>query len=121
MYKGEFKFNIAGVERGFKFGTLSEALFCERESITPKQLRQRISDDDPYIDIDYAYYAACAYCRIKGINVEFTKDEVSCWIDEIGKQRFTDMIVESFKTFVPKNVSPPKEGEPQTIGDGKSS
>lgn len=120
MYKGQFKFDIQGSERGFKFGTLAVALFCKQEGITPKDFQQRINDGDPFIDIDYAYYAAVAYCQINKKDVDFTKEEVSCWIDEVGSSRFAEMIVESFKTFVPKNVIPPKEGE-QMNGAGKTS
>lgn len=121
MYKGQFKFEIDGKERGFKFGTLCNALFCQGENIKPIEISHRIDNDDPMIDIDYCYYAALAYCKLNKINVDFDKDEVSCWIDEIGKARLAEMFIEAFKTFIPKNASPPMTGEAQQMnGVGKT-
>lgn len=120
MYKGEFEIEVGGKKRGLKFGTLANAMFCESEGLKPKDIQQRVEEDHPFVDIDFTYYAACAYCRLKGINVDFTKDDVSCWIDEIGKARLAEMLMEAFKVFVPKNVIPPTQGEPQMNGVGKN-
>lgn len=120
MYKGEFKFKIGDRERGFKFGTLSNALFCQAEGIKPIDIQNRILNDDAFIDIDYAYYAALAYCQVHRIEVDFTKADVSCWIDEMGVERLGEMLREAFKSYLPKNVSPPKEGEQQMNGVGKT-
>lgn len=120
MYKGQFTFKIDGKERGFKFGTLSNALFCKTEGIKPKEVQERILNNDPFIDIDYAYYAAVAYCQINKIDVDFTKEDVACWIDEIGVDRLSEMLIEAFRSYLPKNVSPPKTGEPQMNGVGKT-
>lgn len=120
MYKGLFQFEVAGRQRGFKFGTLSNALFCKTEGIKPLDIQKRIIEGDPFIDIDYSYYAAVAYCQINKLEVDFTKDDVSCWIDEIGVDRLAQMLLEAFKTYVPKNVQPPKAGEQQMNGGGKN-
>jgi hypothetical protein len=120
MYKGQFKFEVQGVERGFKFGTLANALFCKGEGIKPLDIQKRILEDDAFIDIDYAYYAALAYCQINKIDVDFTKEDVSCWIDEIGVARLGEMLAEAFKSYLPKNVNPPKAGEQQMNGVGKT-
>lgn len=120
MYKGLFKFEINGKERGFKFGTLSNAIFCKTEGVKPLEIQKRIIEGDPFIDIDYAYYAAVAYCQINKQDVDFSKDDVACWIDEIGVDRLAEMLLESFKTYMPKNVQPPKTGASQMNGDGKN-
>lgn len=120
MYKGLFKFEIAGKERGFKFGTLSNALFCQTEGIKPHEIAERIENDDPMIDIDYCYYAALAYCKLNKVEADFDKEEVSCWIDEIGKPKLSEMFLEAFRTFIPKNVQPPSKGETQMNGTGKN-
>jgi hypothetical protein len=120
MYKGQFQFEVSGVKRGFKFGTLSNALFCQTEGIKPKDIQDRILNDDAFIDIDYSYYAALAYCQINKIEVDFSKADVSCWIDEIGVTRLGEMLQEAFKSYLPKNVNPPTTGEQQMNGHGKT-
>jgi hypothetical protein len=120
MYKGQFQFDIQGIQRGFKFGTLSNALFCKTEGIKPKDIQDRILNDDPFIDIDYSYYAAVAYCQINKKDVDFTKEDVACWIDEMGVERLKEMMIEAFRSYIPKNVLPPKEGEKQMNGVGKT-
>lgn len=120
MYKGEFQIEILGVKRGFKFGTLSNALFCQAENIKPKEVQERILEGHAFIDIDYAFYGALAYCQIHKIEPNFSKVDVSVWIDEIGSERLTEMFTEAFKTYLPKNEVPLKiQGEPLN-GIGKT-
>lgn len=97
MFSGEIVIHVKGADRTLKFGTLSSALFCEAEGIKLKEMGHRISNPEPYSQINLIHTAAVAFCRINKKDVDFSLDDVTEWIDEVGEDRLAAMILEAMK------------------------
>lgn len=97
MFTGEIVINVKGAERTLKFGTLSSALFCEAEGIKLKEMGARITNPEPYSQINLIHSAAVAYCKISKVEIDFTKEEVTEWIDEVGEDILATRILEAMK------------------------
>lgn len=108
MFKGEVKITVFKKERGLKFGTLSFGLFCEAEGIKLSEVEDRIKNPGHFTEINLMYAAAVAYCKIYGIEIDFTKEQVSAWIDEVGSSVIANKMLDALKSPSKKNTSQKK-------------
>lgn len=119
MFTGEFDIEVKGRKRSLKWGTLSFALFCESEGIELNEIKQRLEDPKPFTQINLIHSAAVAHCRINKKEIDFSIDQVSEWIDEIGEHVLAELIVKAMKARLEKNLKAPvKTGRKKVSGDG---
>jgi hypothetical protein len=116
FYKGIFEIEVDGVKRGFKTGTLASAYFCAEEGVKLKSMTESLQDPSPMTVINMGYAAARAFNESKKLPVDFTKDDVSDWIDSYGLIEFLNKIFESMKAYEEKespekNQPAPNEGQ----------
>jgi hypothetical protein len=110
---GEVEIEVGGVKRYLKFGVLASGYFCKEENISLKEMTKRLSDPTPITAINCVFSAAKAYNAIKKIPVDFTQEDVSVWIDEIGLEKTFDIIYDTMSTHEDKDK--PKEDEKNQI------
>ena len=110
-YKGIVSIEILGQKRGFKFGTMQAAIFCEHKKCKVQGMAELLDGSDLDAQIAWYWAAAAAYARLFK-QVEPSKDEVAAWIDTYGFDKMEAHAVESNKS--PNLESPQTEGnQPQ--------
>ena len=120
MFTGEFDIDVQGKKRTLRFGMLSFSLFCESEGIDIPLMAERLQNPKPFTQINLIYAAAIAHCRINKIESDFTLDDVSTWIDEVGNVKLAELILKSMQTYLEKNQKAPvKTGQKKLSGDGQ--
>jgi hypothetical protein len=98
------EFDVKGVKRGFKFGTSTVGMVMEMRGIkTLIDFITAMSDPGniPFV-LDLLYCSAVSYARASKKEVDFTKDDVADWIDEIGVDESFAMINRAFTQYTPK-------------------
>jgi hypothetical protein len=112
LVKGIFEFDLSnGEKKYFKFGTLASELFCEEEGITSfTQMQERLTNPGPKTAINCALSTAKAYKMSKGQEVDFTRSDVSDWLDEIGMENFFAKIYASMAVYKDKSEELIKNG-----------
>jgi hypothetical protein len=83
QYKGILRIEIAGIQRGFKFGTMQAALFCKEMNAKLSDMSSIIDDGNIEAQITWYWCAALSYARLFK-EIEPSKDEVAAWIDTYG-------------------------------------
>lgn len=53
------------------------------------------------------YGAAVQYCSNKNLSVDFSKSDVSDWLDEIGLEKTMQLMTQGLTQYFPKNGTPP--------------
>lgn len=118
--RGIFEFEAGGKKRGFKFGTYALSVACKKEDCSVDVLFRRCGipykdEDGEYkrdpVDlgafINLWYGAACHYAKSKGQEVDFQDVDVSDWMDELGQEKVTEMLIEAITPYQPKNSTSP--------------
>lgn len=120
MFTGEFSIKPKSGKRALKFGTLSFALFCEAEGIDLPGISERLQNPRPFTQLNLIHSAAVAHCRINRTEVDFTLDDVSTWIDDVGEAVLAELILKAVRTHVEKNLKAPAgSGQKRSGGGGK--
>lgn len=109
MLRGEYTLIAGGKERHFKLCTLSDNLFCQYEKIKLSEYLERVNNPIGFTQLNLVYSQAVAYSRINKIPQDFTLDEVSVWMDELGEDIFAEKITEIAKAQISKNQKAPQE------------
>jgi hypothetical protein len=125
--KGIFEFEIEGKKRGFKFGTYAFAVACDQDKSVLSDLLKKIGvpyevDGEKRADpvnimslLNVFYGAAVHYAKHKKQGVDFTPDEVSDWLDELGLEKVNGYLQEGLNQYSPKNsTSLAEKGETVT-------
>lgn len=97
------EFQIKGQKRGLKFGTQTVRLIMEMRGIkTLMDLIRDMSDPGniPFV-LDMLYCSAVSYAASNKIKVDFTKEDVADWMDEIGLDEATAIINKAFTQYSP--------------------
>lgn len=119
MLRGEYTLTAGGKERHFKLCTLSDNLFCQWEKVKLSEMIERVKDPQPFTQLNLIYSQAVAYAKINKITQDFTLEDVSVWIDELGEDVFIEKITEIAKAQTEKNRQAPQE--PGLPGNGMTS
>jgi hypothetical protein len=118
MLRGEYSLTIGGKERHFKLCTLSDSIFCQNEGIKLSEYQNRLLNPHGFTQLNLIYSQAVAHARIKKEPIDFTIEDVSLWMDEVGEGAFSDKIVAIAEVQLEKNQKAPQEtGQP---GNGKT-
>jgi hypothetical protein len=133
LFKGEYTMKLRGKDINLKFGVLSSAFFCEEEKITlsgkkkrdaagnvieviEEGMSERLQNPSPMTFINVFYAAAKAYNQRKGLQIDFTKEDVADWIDEIGLEEAAGILERAMQTYEEpageKNALTPESGNP---------
>jgi hypothetical protein len=118
MLRGEYSVTVGGKERHFKLCTLSDNLFCQYEGIKLSEYLPRLQNPQAFTQLNLIHSQAVAYARIHKEAIDFTLDDVSVWVDEVGEEVFTENIVKIASIQIEKNLKAPQETGQQP-GNGK--
>jgi hypothetical protein len=114
--KGIFEFESGGKTHGFKFGTMALGVAEDTLGVSADQVLKRAGvygGQRPSVMALLAifYGAAVQYCDNKKIPIDFTKSDVSDWLDDLGVEKVTEIFSNGINQYVPKNsVAPEKAG-----------
>lgn len=125
MLRGEYTLTAGGKDRHFKLCTLSDNLFCQYEGVKLSEYLERIKNPLGFTQLNLIYSQAVAYARINKQPIDFTVDDVSVWIDEVGEAVFEEKLqaiakaqIENIEADIEKNRPAPQvTGQP---GNGKT-
>lgn len=82
--KGIIEKQIDEKIRGFHFGTAMLLMLEEDRGVTITQLNQRMKDRMVTTIVDIFHCAAVSYCKLNKIDVDFDRDDIPQWIDQLG-------------------------------------
>jgi serine phosphatase RsbU (regulator of sigma subunit) len=123
MLRGEYTLTAAGKERHFKLCTLSDNLFCQYEGVKLSEYLDRIKNPIGFTQLNLIYSQAVAYAKINKQPIDFTVEDVSVWIDEVGESAFEEKLqaiakaqIENIEADIEKNRPAPVTGQ---SGNGK--
>lgn len=118
--KSIFTIKIGDKERGFKFGTYSMAITCNKEKCSLGTLLDKITTDsvEPLTVLHVIYGGAVSYCKTNKIPVDFEVEEVADWLDLIGFQIAMKLLKDGIDVYEPKNWQAPGTGQKLTT-DGQ--
>lgn len=121
MVKGIFDFEIGGKKRGFKFGTYAMAIACRAENCKVGELLKKIGlttevkegeERSGNIDLmallNFYHAAAVAHAEHNKQPVDFTVQDVSDWLDELGEEKMAKITTEGLTQYEPKNERAPE-------------
>lgn len=83
--RGYIEKEVGGKVRGFKFGTNATAIMCELEGCGLAQLGEAFQTS-AWAQHHLIMSAAIANCRSKNLEVDFNRDQVGDWIDELTER-----------------------------------
>lgn len=110
--KGNYEFNIDDKKVGFRFGTYSLSISMKKNQCSSLgEFFEKVLSQDLQALLDLFYGAAVHYASHKKIVVDFNDSDVSDWIDEIGFDKSTEMMMDMIKQYNPKNSQPPATGD----------
>jgi hypothetical protein len=112
MLRGEYSVTVGGKERHFKLCTLSDNLFCQYEGIKLSEYRDRVMNPIAFTQIHLVLSQATAHAKINKLPIDFSIEDVSVWIDEVGEQVFGDKIMKIAEAQIAKNGIAPETGHP---------
>lgn len=96
--KGIISKEVDGKVRHFHFGT-QMFLQLEDAGITLSNMQEKMKEKMFNTTIEIMYNAATAYCKVNKKDVDFERDDVSVWVDEIGINDSVNMITEGLKVL----------------------
>jgi len=82
--KGVIDLKIGEKTRGLYFGTAMLLQLEEERGITISELNQRMKERMVTTIVDIFYCAAVTYCKLNRIDVDFERDDIPQWIDQLG-------------------------------------
>src|SRR5690606_36412024 len=97
------EFQFEGQKGGLKFGNQAVRLIMEMRGIRSlMDLMREMSDPGniPFV-LDMLYCSAVSYAASNKIKVDFTKEDVADWMDEIGLDEATANINKAFTQYSP--------------------
>jgi hypothetical protein len=115
--KGIFEFEVGEPKKtvGFKFGMMALGIAEQKNGKSIKEILEtmKAGKADILMLLHVMYGAACQYAENKKTPVDFSCDDVSDWIEEIGIEEMQRVLVDGLYQYVPKNSKSPsmKEGE----------
>lgn len=115
MEKSIFELKIGDKVRGFKFGTYSMSITCQKENCTLGELILKISGEvQPLTVIHVIYGGAVAYAKSKKLPIDFDESDISDWLDELGFDVGMKLLREGLEVYEPKNFVAPETGQKST-------
>lgn len=121
MEKSIFELKIGEKTRGFKFGTLSMGIACEKENCTLGELSKKIDGNcQPLTVIHIIYGGAVAYAKSKKLTVDFDESDIADWIDELGFETAMRLMKAGLEVYEPKNWPAPETGQQKSTSVGQS-
>jgi hypothetical protein len=112
MEKSIFELKIGDKVRGFKFGTYSMSITCQKENCTLGELILKISGEvQPLTVIHVIYGGAVSYCKSKKLPIDFDESDISDWLDELGFEVGMKLLREGLEVYEPKNSPAPVTGQ----------
>ena len=121
MEKSIFELKIGEKTRGFKFGTYSMSITCQKENCTLGELIAKVSGDvQPLTVLHVIYGGAVAYAKSKKQTVDFDESDVSDWLDELGFDVAMKLLREGLEVYEPKNSAAPGEPGQRSTKVGQS-
>jgi hypothetical protein len=119
--KSIFEITIGGVKKGFKFGTYSMGIACQKENCTLGELITKISGEvQPLTVIHIIYGGAVSYAKSNKLPVDFDETNVSDWIDELGFETAMKLLQAGLDVYEPKNSDAPATGREKSTKVGQS-
>lgn len=101
--RGVVEFDLPGGDKvSFKFGTLSFAIFCEKEEIELKDLLDRLQNPKPFTTINWMYSAYDAHCRIEKRELKFSPEQISEVVDSVGPTVMAQLMAQSLIGYIDK-------------------
>lgn len=101
---GIIEFEISGKKRGLKFGQYALLLASRKDECSLSQFFTRVLVDKETLSfIHLLYGAAVSWCESKNKKIDFTVEDISEWINELGVERMTEYINEGLKAPEVKN------------------
>lgn len=115
MEKSIFEIKIGDKIRGFKFGTYSMSITCQKENCTLGVLVDLLTREDvqPMTVLHVIYGGAVAYCKSKKQPIDFDVDTVGEWLDELGFETGMELLRKGLEVYEPKNSPAPVTGQQQ--------
>jgi len=114
--KSIFEIEIGGVMRGFKFGTYSMSIACQKENCTLGELVTKISGDvQPLTVLHVIYGGAVAYNKSKKLPTDFDESDVSDWLDVLGFDTAMNLLRAGLEIYEPKNWQAPVTGQKEKL------
>jgi hypothetical protein len=108
MLRGEYTVTAGGKERHFKLCTLSDNIFCQQENIKLSEYVGRLKEPLPFTQVHLIYSQAIAYARINRVAIDFTIEDVTVWLDEVGESVFVEKITQIAEVQLEKNQTAPQ-------------
>lgn len=107
--KSVIEIEIGGIKRGFKFGTYSMAVTCEKENCSLGVLIDRITQDEvqPMTILHVIYGGAVFYAKSHQQKIDFDETTVSDWLDELGFEVAMKLLRQGLEVYEPKNSAAP--------------
>jgi hypothetical protein len=119
--KSIFEIQIGDTKRGFKFGTLSMGIACQKENCTLAELITKIEGDcQPLTVIHIIYGGAASYAKSKKLPVDFDESTVADWIDQLGFELSMKLLRAGLEVYEPKNSPAPVTGHEKSTKVGQS-
>jgi len=99
---------VDGKTVGFRFNMLAFAKTCELEGCDLTELYVRLGlekgENTNLISLNNFFFAAAInYAEGKNLPIDFTKQDVSDWLDIYGIEKSMEMMTEAFKSPQIKN------------------
>jgi len=112
--RGVFEFEIEGKKRGFHFNFMAFGVLEEMTGLDLDELISKLSGRGAKVKLLSQFFFAGAknYCDSRGQEVDFTINDVSDWVTEIGFDKAFQLIAEALGTKTPKNSKP----HPEKVG-----
>lgn len=109
-----FEFDIDGVERGFNFNFKAFSYMEEATGFALDEIIEKLTGKGAKVDllIKFFHSGARNYAEAKGAQIDFTENDVSDWISDIGLPKAFEMINAAVGAKTPKNSKP----HPQKVG-----
>ena len=103
---------VDGKTVGFRFNMLAFGKACELEGCDLTQLYSRLGiygGDTNLLALNHFFFAAAInYAEGKNLPIDFTKQDVSDWLDIYGIEKSMEMMTDAFKSPQIKNAEAPK-------------
>ena len=121
MEKSIFELKIGDKLRGFKFGTYSMSITCQKENCTLGELITKLDGNvQPLTVLHVIYGGAVAYCKSKKQKIDFEDIDVSDWLDELGFDVAMNLLRAGLEVYEPKNSAAPQEVGQKSTQVGQS-
>lgn len=119
MVRNTYETELNGKKIGFKCGTLAIAIACREAKVkSTDELFKLMAEGDMVVALALFYGSASQYAISKKMPIDFTMDDVSDWLEELGEEESTKITTSMLESFIPKNLTAPQEGASQPQMNG---